>query len=95
MTSISTACSAPSWRAPTFTRTRIGWRVREEMNSSARVNSIRAGRPVRSVTSPATSSSSTSCFTPKPPPMRGLMTRMRCTGTSSTRATMRRTWKGT
>ena len=32
---------------------------------------------------------------PKPPPMRGFMTRMRFTGSPSSGATMRRAWNGT
>ena len=47
------------------------------------------------VTRAQASSTSISCFTPKPPPMRGLTTRMRRMGRSRMRAMMRRTWKGT
>ena len=36
-----------------------------------------------------------SCLPPKPPPMRGLITRMRRMGMPSSGAMMRRTWKGT
>ena len=72
-----------------------GWRVRLLRNSSERVNSSRTGRPVAMVKWPTISSSNISCLTPKPPPMRGLMTRMRLTGSPNRGATMRRTWKGT
>ena len=69
-------------------------RVRAETNSSSRVSSSRTGRRVASTRWPTTSSISISCLPPKPPPMRGLITRIRFTGSPSSGATMRRTWNG-
>ena len=90
-----TAVMVPSFLTPMRMRTRIGWRVRPVRKFSSRVKRQKAQRPVRSATMATTSSSSTSCFEPKPPPMRGLMTRTFCTGIPSVCATMRREWKGT
>ena len=41
------------------------------------------------------SSISISCLAPNPPPIRGLITRIRFTGRPSSGASMRRTWNGT
>ena len=54
-----------------------------------------AGRPVRTVTSAGYISHTAVCLAPKPPPMRGLITRMALFFISSALARMRRTWKGT
>ena len=53
------------------------------------------GRFVAIVRWAATSSINTSCFPPNPPPIRGLITRIRLTGKPRTGANIRRTWNGT
>ena len=53
------------------------------------------GRLVAMVKCAATSSINTSCFPPNPPPIRGLITRIRFTGNPSTGASILRTWNGT
>ncbi len=64
-------------------------------NCSSRVYSSFTGRLVAMVRCAQMSSIITSCLLPNPPPMRGLMTRMRLMGRPSTGARMRRTWNGT
>ncbi len=85
----------PSAITPVRMRTIIGWREVLAANCSSRVYSSLTGRPVAMVRCAQMSSISTSCLLPKPPPMRGLMTRMRLIGSPSTGARMRRTWNGT
>ncbi len=85
----------PSRFTPVFMVMIWGWRERAAKNSSSRLYSSFTGRPVAMVRWQQMSSISTSCLPPKPPPMRGLITRMRFSGRPMTGAIIRRTWKGT
>ena len=74
-TSTSIAVSTPSAVAPSVTETRFGCRSGAIVNSSSRVNSYCAGRPVRSTAIVTRSSVSSSCLPPNPPPTRAANTR--------------------
>ena len=88
------ATIVPSFFTPILSFRICGCRVRAMKNSSARVYSIFTGRRVARARAAQMSSITISCLPPKPPPMRGLMTRMRRTGICRIIATWRRTWNG-
>jgi len=87
---MSRAVRVPWASAPVRRCTRMGCRVRPEMKTSSRESTRRQGRLVRQAASAASGSMSTSCLPPKPPPMRGLITRTIPVGIWSSRAVMRR-----
>ncbi len=94
-TRISLATIRPSFVTPVRIRMIMECREVEAANCSARVYSSLTGRPVAMVRCAQMSSIITSCLLPKPPPIRGLITRIRLTGSPSTGARMRRAWNGT
>src|SRR5210317_1546655 len=87
-TSIYMAVKRPFWRAPNFTFILNGCRVLDAIKSSSRVYRNNIDRPVIQVRYAATSSSSTSCLEPKPPPTRSLMTLILFSLISRARATV-------
>ena len=89
------AVNFPSFLAPIFTVTFIGWRVLEETNSSSLVKQALAGLPVLKVTKAHTSSKMISCLLPKPPPILGFITLICDIGMPKTCATILLTWYGT
>ena len=89
------AVRTPSASAPSSTSTRTGCRLGTMVNSSARVISYCTARPVRRTASVTTSSVSSSCLPPNPPPTRPVRTRTRSGDRSKMCAISLRTRYGT
>ena len=92
---MSMAWRIPFSSAPTRTFTSISWRGDEAIWDSYRVKTIMAGLPVSQVTRAGYTSEIALCLAPKPPPIRGLITRTLDLGMFKALATIRRQWNTT
>lgn len=90
----SSARILPSLLAPIVTVTSISWRGEDAIRDSFLVKIIFAGLPVFIVTIAGYTSATTVCLAPKPPPIRGLITRTLDFGMSKAFAMILRTWNG-
>src|SRR5919108_501917 len=90
---IRAATSVPSDLAPSFTRTRAGWRL-SVWNSSLRSSTALTGRPALRASAATIASRRTKVLPPKEPPIGSHTTRTSCGATRKTRPRSERTLNG-